>query len=151
MTSHRDSVNHAWVLAVQSFFRVAVVAIGLSTLSFAAGVAGDLSITEPPTSGQRVVLRIPPEIPADAPRARPLLSTASAIAGPVRRARHAVAEAPVEVSRLVESVQAAHELEFEPTPIAFEVAALQTAKPQVQNPVKPAQDALVAVHETKVA
>ncbi|MEQ1490721.1 MAG: hypothetical protein ABL932_09265, partial [Terricaulis sp.] len=64
-----DSVNYGDV-AGQSFLRVAVVALGLSTLSFAAGIAGDL--TEPPTSGQRVVLRIPPEIPADAPRARPL-------------------------------------------------------------------------------
>lgn len=50
----------------------------LSTLSFAAGVAGDLSLADGPTFGARVVLRIPPEIPADAIRARPLVSTASA-------------------------------------------------------------------------
>ena len=63
----------------------------LSTLSFAAGVAGDLSLTQERTSGTRVVLRIPPEIPADAPRAAPiaLLSTASAEARPMptRRVR----------------------------------------------------------------
>lgn len=53
----------------------------LSTLSFAAGIAGDLSMADPPNYGERVVLRLPPEIPADAPRAGPLpslLSTASA-------------------------------------------------------------------------
>lgn len=50
----------------------------LSTLSFAAGVAGDLSLADGPTSGARVVLRIPPEIPADAIRARPLVSTSAA-------------------------------------------------------------------------
>ncbi len=57
-----------------------VAAFGLSTLSFAAGVAGDLSLANGPTHGTRVVLRIPPELPADTPRAAPiaLISTSSA-------------------------------------------------------------------------
>lgn len=46
-------------------------AFALSTLSFAAGVAGDLSLSDR-TSGTRVVLRIPPELPPDAIRAAPL-------------------------------------------------------------------------------
>ncbi len=138
-------------MAVQSFLRIAVVAVGLSTLSFAAGVAGDLSILEQPTSGQRVVLRIPPEIPADAPRAGPLLSTASAAAAtPVRRLRRAM-EAPVEVSRLVESVQAEHEAAFEPMSIMFEVAELAPPKPRAEPPIKPACEAVRATRETKVA
>jgi len=62
----------------RTFIRVVAVAVGLSTLSFAAGVAGDLSLTETPNYGERVVLRIPPAIPGDAQRASPLLSTASA-------------------------------------------------------------------------
>ncbi len=49
-----------------------VCALGLTALSFVLGVAGDLAATtgapqaEPPqlTSGVRVVLRLPPEIPA---------------------------------------------------------------------------------------
>jgi hypothetical protein len=67
-------------LAGRNLIRIAAVAVGLSTLSFAAGVAGDLSILEPPRSGQRVVLRIPPELPANTVRAAPLplISTASA-------------------------------------------------------------------------
>jgi hypothetical protein len=68
-------------LAGWNLIRIAAVAVGLSTLSFAAGVAGDLSILDPPRSGQRVVLRIPPELPANTVRAAPLprlISTASA-------------------------------------------------------------------------
>jgi hypothetical protein len=68
-------------LGGKTFIRIAAMAVCLSTLSFAAGVAGDLSIIDPPRSGQRVVLRIPPELPADAVRAAPLpplISTASA-------------------------------------------------------------------------
>lgn len=71
----------------QNLIRVVAAALALSTLSFAAGVAGDLSIIDPPRSGERVVLRIPPEIPANAVRAAPLpplLSTASAHAAPAR-------------------------------------------------------------------
>jgi hypothetical protein len=68
--------------------RVVAAALVLSTLSF----AGDLSMADGPTYGERVVLRLPPEIPADAPRAAPLppmLSTVSAEASPMPRARRA--------------------------------------------------------------
>jgi hypothetical protein len=62
----------------------------LSTLSFAAGVAGDLSLADGPTSGTRVVLRIPPELPLDAVRAAPLpiVSTPTADARPVLSVAH---------------------------------------------------------------
>ncbi len=135
-------------LAVQNILRVAVVALGLSTLSFAAGVAGDLSIIEPPRSGQRVVLRIPPEIPVDAPRARPILSTASAEATPVRQLRRQRRE---EMRALVESVQVAHENGFEFTAIAFEMAALPEQKPQRPSGVKPVPEAPLQANETKAA
>jgi len=135
-------------LAVQNFLRVAVVALGLTTLSFAAGVAGDLSIIEPPRSGQRVVLRIPPAIPEDAPRARPILSTASAEAAPVRYLRRQRRE---EMRALVESVQIAHEDGFEFTPIAFEMAALPEQKPQRPSGVKPVPEAPLQAHELKAA
>ena len=84
------------LLAGQNLFRIAAVALGLSTLSFAAGVAGDLSIIDPPRTGERVVLRIPPELPADTIRAAPLpalISTASAEERPAREVR--VARTPV--------------------------------------------------------
>lgn len=70
------------VLLGQNLIRIAAVALGLSTLSFAVGVAGDLSIIDPPRSGQRVVLRIPPQLPADSVHAGPLIFTASAEARP---------------------------------------------------------------------
>jgi hypothetical protein len=83
-------------LAARNLIRIGAVAVALSTLSFAAGVAGDLSAIDPPRSGERVVLRLPPEIPAGAVRARPLpplLSTASAEARPaVRRVAYRLAE-----------------------------------------------------------
>jgi len=65
-----------------NFIRVVASALVLSTLSFAAGVAGDLSLAAPPNYGARVVVRIPPEIPSSAPRAVPLISTSSAKALP---------------------------------------------------------------------
>jgi hypothetical protein len=67
-------------LRPSNLIRVVATAFALSTLSFAAGVAGDLSMAEPPSHGTRVVLRIPPELPEDAPRAAPiaLLSTPAA-------------------------------------------------------------------------
>lgn len=135
-------------LAVQNILRVAAVAIGLTTLSFAAGVAGDLSIIEPPRSGQRVVLRIPPEIPDDAPRARPILSTASAEATPLRHVRRQRRE---ELRALVEIVHVAHESGFELTPIAFEIAALPEQKPQQPSGGKPVPEAPLQAHETKAA
>jgi hypothetical protein len=67
--------------------RVIAAALVLSTLSFAAGIAGDLSMAEPPNYGERVVLRIPPAIPEDAERAGPMLSTASAEASPANPSR----------------------------------------------------------------
>lgn len=45
----------------------------LSVMSFFAGLAGDFS-RPPPVSGATVVVRIPPLIPAGAPRAMPLPS-----------------------------------------------------------------------------
>lgn len=72
MTVLTDSVNVGRIVNAQSFLRVAVVAAVLTGLSFAAGVAGDLSSAEPPRAGQRVVVRIPPEIPDNAVRAAPL-------------------------------------------------------------------------------
>jgi hypothetical protein len=73
---------------LSNLLRIAATAVALSTISFAAGVAGDLS--EPPRSGVRVVMRIPPEIPADAIRAAPLpprlVATSTAEASrPLRR------------------------------------------------------------------
>jgi hypothetical protein len=75
-------------LKASNIFRVTATALVLSTLSFAAGVAGDLSMTEPPNHGVRVVVRIPPELPEDTPRAAPiaLLSTPAAEAREERRA-----------------------------------------------------------------
>jgi hypothetical protein len=65
---------------------VVAAAFALSTLSFAAGVAGDLSLAIAPTSGERVVLRLPPELPPDTVRAAPLpplVSTPAAEARPI--------------------------------------------------------------------
>jgi len=81
---------------MRNFIRVVAVAVGLSTLSFAAGVAGDLSLADPPNFGERVVLRLPPELPTDSPRAGPLqISTASAEATPLPRRRFAPLRAHV--------------------------------------------------------
>jgi hypothetical protein len=96
VTLERDSVN-AKGLKTSNIFRVVSTALVLSTLSFAAGVAGDLSMGEPPNHGVRVVVRIPPELPEDTPRAAPiaLLSTPAAEAReerPAVRRRLAQAE-----------------------------------------------------------
>lgn len=71
-------------LKPSNLIRVVATALVLSTLSFAAGVAGDLSLADGPRSGARVVLRIPPELPPETPRAAPLplVTTASAEARP---------------------------------------------------------------------
>ena len=130
-------------MAGQSFLRIAVVALGLSTLSFAAGIAGDL--TEPPRSGQRVVLRIPPAIPEDAPRAGPLLSTASAEAAPISSVHRAHRAA------LVEAVQIAHEDSFDFAPGTFEIAVAEPPKPYVDPRVKPRRQAPSELYATKVA
>src|SRR5262249_24712994 len=58
-----DSVNRVPLM------RVLLAALGLSALSFAAGVAGDLSTTS--THQESVVVQIPP-LPPNAMRAHPL-------------------------------------------------------------------------------
>lgn len=135
-------------MAGRNLIRIAAVAVCLSTLSFAAGVAGDLSIIDPPRSGQRVVLRIPPEIPADAVRAAPLpllLSTASAEAStPVRRSSRA---------RLIDAVERAHEPDHA-LPAVFVEAALVSEKPRqdiVRIGQKPAPQLAAKPDETKPA
>lgn len=65
----------------RNVIRVAAAAIVLTTLSFAAGVAGDLSA--PPEAGERVVVRSPPERPAGAPHAATLQRLASPTASAV--------------------------------------------------------------------
>jgi hypothetical protein len=87
-------------LKASNLIRVAATALVLSTLSFAAGVAGDLSLADGPTSGTRVVLRIPPELPGDTVRAAPLalVSTSAAEAREVPRPRlRAAYFAPVDL------------------------------------------------------
>lgn len=79
--------------------RVLFAAIALSALSFVAGVAGDLS--RPANTGASVTLRIPPPIPADAPRAAPL--------PPLRTAAAAAAVTPVdEFAEAAEAAPAKH-------------------------------------------
>jgi hypothetical protein len=95
-----------------------------------------------------VVLRIPPEIPAAAPRAGPHLSTASAQETPVRLDR--LARLTV-LRSLFEAVLAAHEEAFELTPIGLEAAPARSQKPQVYAQVKPTREAPSEPHETKVA
>lgn len=73
--------------------RVILTAFALCALSFVAGVAGDLS--GPANAGQAVTLRIPPPIPADAPRAapmRPLVATSTAVAAQPREVTRAAPE-----------------------------------------------------------
>jgi len=79
--------------------RVFFAAIALSVLSFAAGIAGDLSIAAP--TPPSVILHLPPPIPVDAIRAHPLPPlTATARAVPavarVRRAFHRTHLSPLE-------------------------------------------------------
>jgi hypothetical protein len=75
--------------------RVLIVALALSILSFAAGIAGDLSIAAPPAPS--VIVHLPPPLaaPADAIRAHPLpplalppLATATAAARPTPAVIH---------------------------------------------------------------
>lgn len=76
--------------------RIGAIALALCTLSFAAGIAGDLA--EPPRSGVRVVVRIPPELPQDAVRAGPIAgmmaTSAAAAAAPYRAPRQLRAAQP---------------------------------------------------------
>jgi hypothetical protein len=111
--------------------RVIAAALVLSTLSFAAGIAGDLSIAEPPNYGERVVLRIPPAIPDDAPRAGPLLSTASAEARPLAPAHRA---RPIEANFASLDLLQAPETELELlTPAKF--STVLAAKPDERRKV----------------
>lgn len=83
-------------LAGQNLFRIGAAALALCTLSFAAGVAGDLA--EPPRSGVRVVVRIPPDLPEDTIRAGPIASVmtpTAAAAVVVRPPRQLRRESPV--------------------------------------------------------
>ncbi len=64
--------------------RVIALAMAISTLSFAAGMAGDLS-APPPASGARVVVAIPPSAQAArVPQATPMLATRTAQAITIR-------------------------------------------------------------------
>jgi len=86
-------------LIASNLIRVVATAVVLSTLSFAAGIAGDLSMADPPNYGERVVLRLPPELPADTPRAAPLaplISTAAAAEIPRSTPARVVRPAPIE-------------------------------------------------------
>lgn len=85
-----------------NFLRVVSAALVLSTLSFAAGVAGDLSLADGPRSGVRVVLRIPPELPADTVRAAPLPPMAT----PVAEARPLLQPVRFEPPQLLEPLDA---------------------------------------------
>ncbi len=126
-------------LAGRNFIRIAAVALGLSTLSFAAGVAGDLTIIDPPRSGQSVVLRIPPELPADSVRAAPLpplLSTASAQASPAPRERpHVAALTAIEWAHEPpeHAVEAALVVVAEPTQKPYRDLVLASAKPPAED------------------
>lgn len=83
MTPAFDSDNKD-ALVNRNVIRIAAAAVVLTTLSFAAGVAGDLSA--PPSSGERVVVRIPPERPPEIPHAATLPTlTAAASAAEVQR------------------------------------------------------------------
>jgi hypothetical protein len=98
-------------LKATNLFRVVAAALVLSTLSFAAGVAGDLSLATGPNHGARVVLRIPPELPTDTPRAAPiaLISTPAAAAaeGGPRLHRRAARVEPLEKPPHEQSLAAA--------------------------------------------
>ncbi|MEZ5995407.1 MAG: hypothetical protein R3C25_06605 [Hyphomonadaceae bacterium] len=109
------------------------MALALSTLSFAAGVAGDLTTMDPPRSGARVVLRIPPELPADTVRAAPLpplISTASAEAhAPAAIRRRRSADTPARL--LAEPVLAPAPVA---TPVSLPGAEIEAAAVTAQKP-----------------
>jgi hypothetical protein len=72
LTGRRDSVNDPrfrFSLA-DKFMRILIAALFLCALSFAAGVAGDLS-TAPAPHGERVVAAIPPPVPVPARAPKP--------------------------------------------------------------------------------
>lgn len=97
----------------RSLFRVAAAALALSTLSFAAGIAGDLS-DQPEHNGTRVVVSIPPPLAVGPARAAPPRATPAP-----RRAR-----APrIEREEIVEAV-------YFPPPLLIE-AELEAPAPEV--------------------
>ena len=79
----------------KSILRIGAIALALCTLTFAAGVAGDLA--EPARSGVRVVVRIPPELPQDTLRAGPIagVMTSTASAAVPQRAPRQLRQEPV--------------------------------------------------------
>lgn len=91
------------------------MALGLCTLSFAAGIAGDLA--QPPTSGVRVVVRIPPELPSDTVRAGPIArvlhTPVAAAATPQREPRQLQAPEVAKPAPLVKPASASRAC-FEP-------------------------------------
>ncbi|MFT3729410.1 MAG: hypothetical protein QM759_16420 [Terricaulis sp.] len=80
--------------------RVLLAALGLSALSFAAGVAGDLSVSSHPTS---VVIRIPP-LPPNAVRAHPLPPLTDS-ADAAEMTPRATVEAPAQHRRIHHAAQ----------------------------------------------
>ncbi len=112
--------------------RVLAVALVLTTLSFAAGIAGDLSM-ERATTGQSVVMRIPPELPADSPRAgpiQPVVRTAAAEARPLL----AGAPAALSVDNAVAPMEKPH---------SAHAAAQTKVEPKVDPDRAPKEDASV--------
>jgi len=107
-------------LAGQAFLRIAAVALGLCTLSFAAGIAGDLA--QPPTSGVRVVVRIPPELPADTVRA-----------GPIARVLHTPVAAAATPQRDPRQLQAVPEA-AKPAPLVKPASASRACLEPKQKP-----------------
>ena len=126
-------------MRISNLFRIAATAVVLSTISFAAGVAGDLS--EPPRSGVRVVMRIPPEIPADAIRAAPLpprlVSTSTAEATrPLRRRENfqPIRLARAEAFALIEATYRPVELKILAKPASYTSFAPRKDRTWLANP-----------------
>lgn len=117
-----------------NLIRIGAVAIGLSTLSFAAGVAGDLSVAVTPNFGERVVLRLPPELPADTVRAAPLppLVRISAVQGESARPP---AFTPIRVARIEVEHMVSDSVGIALTRLP-KLSPIRLGKPQIR--VKPA-------------
>jgi hypothetical protein len=103
-------------------------------------VAGDLSIIDPPRSGQRVVLRIPPELPADTVRAAPLPPLISTAAAAERRPRLQRVAARYEADMMLDASPAA----TEKPPVRIEVQLARVTPKSAPPPV-------ASKHERKVA
>jgi len=120
-------------VAVSLLIRVFAAAFALSTLSFAAGVAGDLS--PPPASGTVVVLRLPPALPAPALAPEPapapaLLRTTAAGSRIPAAAPVLVTEAlPVTAPVFVAEAKLTHELAHSVPKPQPDLAQLAPRKP----------------------